>query len=354
MDNAFIDKAHLIAHEEYPGDQCFPAGWQRYRYDIFLQARLHRLGKYSDPLKPYIVSEYGDWEYYAQNAGFNQDSWSDLLQSERSSRQLLADGEVRLLQQTTNIQEAHNDNFNTAAFADGYWAMFDYNRGYADDLEASGLMSIDRIPKFSYYFFQSQRPAIEHSQKYTSGPMVHIASWWTKDSPLNVRAFSNCDEVELFLNGRSLGVRKPDNNRISGNLAHPPFTFPVERFERGTLLAKGYIDGKEVASHVVRTPGEAVRLVLEIDESGRPPKSDCNDVVFVYAKIVDEHGTVIRDKSSQVFFDIKGDAKVVNPEAVYTEAGIGTALLKIGKQARYITLTANVDGLTGEIKFRPR
>ncbi|TXD51624.1 MULTISPECIES: DUF4982 domain-containing protein [unclassified Polaribacter] len=79
--------------------------------------------------------------------------------------------------------------------------MFDYNRGYADDLEASGIMNLFRITKPSYYCYQSQRDANHPKEK----PMVYIANQWKKDSPLAVRVFSNCDEVELFLNGKSLG-----------------------------------------------------------------------------------------------------------------------------------------------------
>ena len=149
MPEPFIDRLQAAVHEEYPGEQVYSAGWQSYGYDIYLQARQHRLEHYEKPTKPYIVSEYGDWEYYAMNAGLNQDTWGDLLQAERSSRQLLSDGEVRLQQQAANVTEAHDDNFNTPAVADGYWVMFDYNRGYADDLEASGLMNLERLPKFS-------------------------------------------------------------------------------------------------------------------------------------------------------------------------------------------------------------
>ena len=53
--------------------------------------------------------------------GFKQDSWADLKEEERTSRQPLGAGEARLLQQAANVQEAHNDNFRTPAFADGYW-----------------------------------------------------------------------------------------------------------------------------------------------------------------------------------------------------------------------------------------
>ena len=339
MDEPFIDELNRIAHVEYPGDQCYTAGWQKYGYDIFLQARQHRLGHYTDSGKPYVVSEYGDWEYYAMNAGLKQDAWGDLLQYERSSRQLLSDGEVRLLQQATNVQEAHNDNFNTTAFADGYWVMFDYNRGYSDDLEASGIMSIDRLPKFSYYFFQSQRNPDEISDKYQSGPMVHIDSWWTPESSLDIRVFSNCQEVELFLNGKSLGKQKPDQNSISNNLTHPPFTFHLAKFEQGELSAKAYISGEVVAEHHVKTPGKLMKIDLKLDESGKKVTAGSNDVLFAYAIIEDGDGTVIRKNNFPVIFSIEGDAKLEGPETIPTEAGVASTLIRFGKATAPVVVT---------------
>lgn len=354
MDEPFIDTLTKIAHEEYPGDQCFSAGWQYYGYDIYLQARQHRLQHYKVPEKPYVVSEYGDWEYYAQNAGFSQDNWADLKQADRTSRQLLTDGEARLLQQATNIQEAHNDNFNTPAFADGYWAMYDYNRGYSNDLESSGIASIDRVPKFSYYFFQSQRNPDQLSALYHSGPMVHIATYWQENSPLNVRVFSNANSVELFLNGQSLGRQLPDSNRISNNLAHPPFTFNIEKFEPGTLLAKAYIDSNEVASDSVKTPLVSQSIQLNIDESGVKPMAGVNDVVFVYASLKDENNTTVPMNGVNVLFEVEGDATILNPGAITTEAGIATALLRIGSSSDEIKITANAENLnTGTIQFKP-
>ena len=139
MPQDFVAELNNTVKQEFPG--AFSAGWMK-GYDIYLQARQHRLQHYEAPSQPYVVSEYGDWEYYAQNAGLNQDSWSGLKNQDRTSRQLLNSGEKRLLQQALNIQEAHNDNLNVPAFADGYWVMFDYNRGYADNIEASGIMSL--------------------------------------------------------------------------------------------------------------------------------------------------------------------------------------------------------------------
>jgi beta-galactosidase len=334
----FVERLHAIVHAEYPGDQAYSAGWLEHGYDIYLQARQHRLDDYKAPGKPYIVSEYGDWEYYALNAGLVQDGWGDLLPAERSSRQLLSDGEARLLQQASNIQEAHNDNFNTAAFADGYWAMFDYSRGYADDLEASGTMSIDRLPKYSYYFFQSQRDPEEVSDLYASGPMVYIANQWSPGSATDVRVFSNCAEIELFLNDASQGRQRPDAGPATQNLAHPPFTFRLEKFTPGKLEAMCLSDNKALTHHVVFTRGKPERIDLAVDISNKPPQAGVNDLLFVYARIVDKNGTVVPVTGEEIAFEVTGDALIVNPGKIVTEAGIATALLKIGNSPGTLTL----------------
>jgi len=352
MPEPFIDKCTTIAHEEYPGDQCFTAGWQYYGYDIYLQARQHRLQHYKSPQKPYIVSEYGDWEYYAMNAGLDQDKWSGLKQEERSSRQLLGAGEKRLLQQVENIQEAHNDNLNTPAFADGYWVMFDYNRGYSDDLEASGIMSINRLPKFSYYFFKSQCDPNVESDFYDAGPMVFIASYWTPESTTDVKVFSNCDEVELYLNGALIARQKPDKNRISDNLNHPPFTFHLNQFEEGTLMARGFIKEKPVAEYAVTTPGKPNRIELTWCPKGMDPRAGVNDAIFVYAKILDAKNNVVHINDFQIEFTIVGDAELINPVTVVTEAGFAAALVRVGDMPGEILLEAEGQGLmTGEIKI---
>jgi beta-galactosidase len=127
--------------------------------------------------QPCLISEYGDWEYYAQNAGLEQEKWKDMQPADRSSRQLRGAGEVRLLQQALNFQEAHNDDLQTPAFADGIWVMFDYNRGCAPDLESSGVMDIFRLPKFSYWFFRSQRDPGELVAGRPVGPVIYIANY---------------------------------------------------------------------------------------------------------------------------------------------------------------------------------
>lgn len=329
MPSSLVNALNGIVHEEFPGDQAFSAGWVAEGYDIYLQARQHRLPHPEIPIpdKPYIVSEYGDWEYYAQNAGFNQDSWQSLSEAERSSRQLLAHGETRLLQQATNVQEAHNDNLSTPAFADGYWVMFDYNRGYAEDLEASGLMSLERIAKPAWYFFRSQRDAEESSGLYSSGPFVHIASEWRAASPRSVRVFSNADEVELFVNGESFGRRTPDRNRISKNLRHPPFTFETPQFAPGTLDAVAYRNGVEIARHSVRTPGEPVEVITRLATQGIEPVE--NDLLFVHARIIDNKGITVPLTGKKIRFSVTEDLEIIGPDLVTSENGTAAVLVRV-------------------------
>ena len=326
MPDEFIRRTHAIGHEEYPGDQTFTCGWTE-GYDVFIQARQH--GGCRDVTdRPCVISEYGDWEYYAQNAGLEQQAWADLAPDEANSRQLRWHGEAALLQQATNFQEAHNDNLKTIAFADGLWVMFDYNRGYAPDIESSGCMDLFRLPKFSRAFFRSQRPASESLPEAESGPMIFIASYWTPGSSSDVRVFSNCDEVELRLNGELVERRRPDENRISTHLAHPPFTFQLKRFEPGTLEAIGYIGGRETARHAVRTPGPPERLELRLDESGRPFGADGKDVTFLHAEVKDASGTTVPDAWENVFFGATGGIQLVGANPFSSEAGIATILVQ--------------------------
>jgi beta-galactosidase len=326
MPPEFIRQTQAIAKQEYPGDQCYTCGWTD-GYDVFIQARQHG-GCTEVTDRPCVVSEYGDWEYYAQNAGLKQDAWADLAPDEANSRQLRWHGEAALLQQATNFQEAHNDNKKTLAFADGLWVMFDYNRGYAPDIESSGCMDLFRLTKFSRQFFRSQRPPDEHLWLAESGPMVFIASHWTRKSSPTVRVFSNCDEVGLALDGELLDRRRADSDRLSTHLTYPPFTFQLAGFRPGALEAIGYIGGNKAARHVVRTPGTVQKLELSLDEAGRPFATSGRDVAFVHAALRDESGTIVPDAWENVWFGATGDLTLVGANPFSSEAGIASILLQ--------------------------
>ena len=321
MPAAFIARAHAIAHEEYPGDQCFTAGWM-HGYDVYLRARQHG-GCPADGDHPCVVSEYGDWEYYAMTAGLDQEGFAALTPGESNSRQLRWQGERAMLQQAANFQEAHNDNRGGAAFADGLWVMYDYDRGYSPDVESSGCADIFRLPKYSWYFFRSQRSPAD-------GPMAFIASEWLPSSARSVRVFSNCDEVELRLNGRTIARQAPDRDRRSTHLEHPPFTFALPVFEPGTLEAIGYVGSTAAAMHIVRTAGDVARLRLAADLRGRALASGEQDLVFCHAALTDARDTVVSDAFENVAYGVTGDARLVGANPLATDAGLSSCVVQTG------------------------
>jgi hypothetical protein len=189
-------------------------------------------------------------------------------------------------------------------------------------------MDLFRLPKFSRELFRSQRPADELLPAAESGPMVFIASYWTPESSTDVRVFSNCDKVELRLNGTLLERRSPDSDRLSTHIKHPPLTFHMKRFEPGVLEAIGYIGEREAARHAVRTPGAPERLELRLDESGRPFAAGGKDVTFLHAELKDDDGTVVPDAWENVFFGTTGDIELVGANPFSSEAGIASILVQ--------------------------
>ncbi len=224
--------------------------------------------------------------------------------------------------------------------------MFDYNRGYADDLETSGVMSLERLPKFSYWFFRSQRDANEKSRLFDSGPMVRIASYWTPGSSRTIRIFSNAQEVELKLNGRSLGRKGPSRTAMSDRLAHAPFLFEAGKFEPGTLEATAYIGGRVVARHQVATPSAPRSLKVELDDAGIAPAA--GDLVFARATALDSNGHPVPTAAHDVSFSATKAFEIVgSPEAIM-EAGTASVLVRVLRPQPSGSIRARADGLRSD------
>lgn len=354
MSEAYMKEANKVLREELPVTGILTGGWiDNPSYDLYIPARQH--GKAPDYWNNYnkgnrkvFIAEYGDWEYYAQNAGFNQTAFSGLKEEERTSRQFRESGEKRQLQQVFNFMEAYNSNLkgkNTIGQAN--WLMFDYNRGYSPDLETSGVSDIFRLPKFVYYFYQSQRDASQKLDKNVAqGPMAFIASYWNEKSNPKVTVYSNCDEVALYLNGKLIGKQMPTKDAFSNDLPHPPFVFDLGKFTPGTLKAVGYVNGKEVTENNVTTAGKAAKVILEADYSGKAVNTDKPDMIFVYAKIVDENGNVLPEATTPVTFSLAGGNAIITGEkTINAGAGIAATLLRTENLEKTITLKASVAGL---------
>ncbi len=112
----------------------------------------------------------------------------------------------------------------------------------------------------------------------------------------NVEIYSNCEEVELFLNGKSLGSKpKPADDR--------PRNWKVS-FEAGTIKAIGRNGGKQVAEFELKTAGKPAKVVLSADKT--KVANDWNDVVFVTATVVDANGVVVPNASDLIEFNVSG------------------------------------------------
>ena len=170
--------------------------------------------------------------------------------------------------------------------------------------------------------------------------MVKIASEWTADSSPLVRIFSNAQEVELWLNGKLVARQKPTVNALSDKLNHPPFEFALGQFTAGELVAKAFIDGKQVASDRVATPSAVAAVQLRLDTSGVAPVAGKNDVVFAYAELVDAKGNKVPLDHQKIEFSTQGDIEIMNPEAVLTEQGTAAVLIRIGASLQGASISA--------------
>lgn len=353
---AIANRWHEVSHEEFIGENFHTAGdahtganWDL-PYNSWNETDKGR-PQDAVPSKPGYIREYGDYEF---GGGAS------------TSRMFRGQGEQALLQAAWNFIWSHNRNRSQYPWTigDGTWVMYDYNRGYDPRPEASGMSDINRIPRFTYFFYQSQISPYAPGGK----PMVYVANWWTpRQSPCKVVVFSNCDEVELRLNGKPVAKQKPDSgpdtlygdymrggNPFDGgncrHLARPPFTFFSVPYVPGELKAVGYIKGNAVSEQIVRTPGKAVALRLKVDLIDRPLRADGGDLVFVYAEAVDANGTVVPDFNGEVRFSVSGPGTIAGPKNPKAEAGIATILLRAGEKAGELKVKAEAPGLRSGAK----
>ena len=354
MHDPFMQQMNLIAKQESPESKLITCGWINKYYDVFIPARQH--AKLPDYWKKYngttplFTGEYGDWEYFAQDAGLNQSGYAGLKSNERSSRQFRGDGEKRLLQQAMNFQEAHNDDLNNPHLGDANWLMFDYNRGYSPDIETSGIMDIFRLPKFSYYFFKSQKKPTKPLNHNETKPYVKIASYWNQSSEFkDLKVYSNCSEVAVYINNKLIERKTSERDNVSSQLNYSPFIFHLEKFTKGQLKALGYIANKVVTEDIVITAGKKDELKLSFDKSNKNLKADGSDVVFVYASICDSEGNIVNDSNDSILFTIKGNGKLIGQNPINAEAGIATILLKAGDTLADIIVEAKSKNLNSAI-----
>jgi len=229
------------------------------------------------------------------------------------------------------------------------WTGFDYlgePTPYSWPSRSSyfGIIDLAGFPKDIYYMYQSE---------WTNKTVLHIfPHWnWQPGKTIDVWAFYNhADEVELFLNGKSMGVKKK-----TGDDLHVMWRL---KFEPGTLKAVSRKNGKVVLTREIHTAGAPAKIELIADRKNI--KADGKDLSFITVKILDKDGNMCPNADNLVNFKITGPAFIAGVDngdevshapfrANYRKAfnGLALAIVQSKEKSGAITFTATSDGLKG-------
>ncbi|MCL4638674.1 MULTISPECIES: beta-galactosidase GalB [Olivibacter] len=175
------------------------------------------------------------------------------------------------------------------------WTGFDYlGEPVPYDFPARssyyGIIDLAGFPKDVYYMYQSE---------WTDKPVLHLLPhWnWQAGQTIDVWAYFNqADEVELFLNGQSLGTRRKQGDDI-----HVSWKVP---FQPGTLKAVSSINGKEVLVKEIKTASTPASIRLTVDKNKL--RAGINDLAFVTVDIMDDKGNPVPIADNEIVFDIQG------------------------------------------------
>jgi beta-galactosidase len=210
------------------------------------------------------------------------------------------------------------------------WTGFDY-RGENDwpDINANyGIMDMAGFPKDNYYYYQSV---------WSDKKVLHILPHWNwtgkEGQKIDVWCFSNLDEVDLFLNGVSLGrKRMPRNSHLQWTVPYAP----------GALVARGYEHGNLVAEARVETTSAAAAITLTPDRARINP--DGEDLSIVTVAITDAHGRIVPTADNLVHFSISGPGKII---------GVGNGDPSSHEPDVYLNYTLDKEVVLNDWRMRP-
>lgn len=188
--------------------------------------------------------------------------------------------------------------FNYLGEAD--WPQIANNQGLFDH---SGNWKPEGMQRQSWW---ADKPVVHIVRKEDNAGNGNWVSNWTPTDfdtydVAKVEVYSNCDEVELFLNDISQGSKsKPKNDS--------PRNWDLS-FEKGTIRAIGRNNGREVASDLHKTAGEPYQVILEAEQNAVSNQWD--DVVYIQAKVLDEKGILCPNASKMITFGVPSNAELI-------------------------------------------
>ena len=211
------------------------------------------------------------------------------------------------------------------------WTGFDYigePTPYAYPARSSyfGIIDLAGLPKDSYYMYQSE---------WTQKPVLHLfPHWnWLPGQTIDMWCYYNqADEVELFINGKSQGIRKKTvyGAQNEGDAYRKSTEYHVMwrvAFQPGEVKVVARKDGKEIASQTIKTAGAPHHLVLKETYQGTLAHGTSEPTTFVEVNVVDKDGNLCPNATNQVFFSVeKSPSAASAPVILGTDNGCQTSL----------------------------
>jgi beta-galactosidase len=239
-------------------------------------------------------------------------------------------------------------------------------------LRVSGKVDGVRLPKEAYYVYR----VMQNEQ-----PDIHIIGHWNYPAGTKKTMYvaaSHCDQVELFVNGKSLGTtNKPckfvdtyggrtmgSQEMSAGTDTGYIYAFPEVAFEPGAIKAVATQGGKVVAQQEIQTAGDPSAIKLTLYTGPKGLQADGSDVALVDFEVVDAQGRRCPTDEARVDFDMTGPAiwrggfnagkrNTTNNRYLDTECGINRVAIRSTPTPGTITLTAKRDGLkSATIEFK--
>lgn len=181
-----------------------------------------------------------------------------------------------------------------------YWTGFDY-RGEATPyswpsvMSYFGMMDICGFPKDNVFYLKSW---------WKDEPSLHILPHWNwagkEGQEIAVWVYSNCEEVELFLNGKSKGKKKMEvNGHLEWKLNYTP----------GTVMAVGYRNGKKILTQSIKTTGSPQSIKLSTGQNNI--KADVAAVSVVKVEALDQEQLPVPIADNEIIFEIEGPGKII-------------------------------------------
>jgi beta-galactosidase len=235
-----------------------------------------------------------------------------------------------------------------------YWTGFDY-RGEPNPLQYPahdsefGILDYCGFPKDEAYYLKSW---------WTDEPVLHIFPHWNlqghEGEEVELWAYSNCDEVELTVNGKKLGRQTmPRNGHLKWKAVYQP----------GKVVAIGYKNGKRILTQTIETTRPAAKILLKTDR--QTLTADGRDLAVITIEVQDEKGRVVPDACPMLTIQLEGNARILgvgngdpmflgedHPKDPHCKSfripafnGLAQVLVQSGDQPSTVTVSCRGEGL---------